>query len=504
MKLSRYTLKNIASAELTVPDASVFELPEKVLQFGTGVLLRGLPDYFIDKANRQGIFNGRIVVVKSTRQGDLSQFDRQDGMYTLCVRSSEGRKEEAENIIVSSISRVLDAKKEWDAVLECAHSQQMQFIISNTTEVGIELVHDNIRQHPPQSYPGKLLSFLYERFKAFGGSPHSGMVILATELIPNNGEKLESIVLELAHLNSLEDSFIDWLECCNFFCNTLVDRIVTAHGAGENQKGLEAFLGYEDPLLIVAEKHRLWAIEANEDVAQKLTFAQVDEGIVLQPDIQAYSDLKLRLLNGAHTFSGALSLLAGLETVSQSMQHPLMSAYIRQLMHDEIAPAIPSYIPRARVDAFTKRVLERFSNDAIRHAWRNICQHFSQKMKERNVPVLKQHYLHTAEVPQLMSLGFAAHILYMKCTKVDGNYVGEMQGKGYVVQDERTLFYAKAWAKGNPAQAVHTVLCDEAFWGINLSELPLFEETVIKHIDALLQGKVLQSIEQALQQAQTV
>ena len=32
-------------------------LPEKVLQFGTGVLLRGLCDYFIDKANKQGARN---------------------------------------------------------------------------------------------------------------------------------------------------------------------------------------------------------------------------------------------------------------------------------------------------------------------------------------------------------------------------------------------------------------------------------------------------------------
>ena len=49
---------------LVVPGQDVLQLPEKVLQFGTGVLLRGLPDYFIDKANRQGIFNGRVVVVK--------------------------------------------------------------------------------------------------------------------------------------------------------------------------------------------------------------------------------------------------------------------------------------------------------------------------------------------------------------------------------------------------------------------------------------------------------
>ena len=65
---------------------ALFDLPEKVLQFGTGVLLRGLPDYFIDKANRQGIFNGRIVVVKSTSGGDTAAFEKQDGLYTLCIR----------------------------------------------------------------------------------------------------------------------------------------------------------------------------------------------------------------------------------------------------------------------------------------------------------------------------------------------------------------------------------------------------------------------------------
>ena len=61
MILSRYTVKNISNPSIAVPDEAMFELPEKVLQFGTGVLLRGLPDYFIDKANRQGIFNGRVV-----------------------------------------------------------------------------------------------------------------------------------------------------------------------------------------------------------------------------------------------------------------------------------------------------------------------------------------------------------------------------------------------------------------------------------------------------------
>ena len=189
MILSRYTVKNIGNPSIAVPDEAMFELPEKVLQFGTGVLLRGLPDYFIDKANRQGIFNGRVVVVKSTSQGDSSAFEKQDGLYTLCVRGVQQGEVVEENIINASISRVLSAQTQWEQILECAHSSHLQVIISNTTEVGIQLVNDDIRRHPPVSYPGKLLAFLYERFRAFEGSSSSGLVIVPTELIPDNGKK---------------------------------------------------------------------------------------------------------------------------------------------------------------------------------------------------------------------------------------------------------------------------------------------------------------------------
>ena len=64
-------------------------LPEKVLQFGTGVLLRGLPDYFINKANNQQLFNGSIVVVKSTSNGGTDAFKQQEGVFTQIERGYE-------------------------------------------------------------------------------------------------------------------------------------------------------------------------------------------------------------------------------------------------------------------------------------------------------------------------------------------------------------------------------------------------------------------------------
>src|SRR5688572_29342143 len=123
MQLSKQTIKNISPQPgLIIPDEKLFALPEKVLQFGTGVLLRGLPDYFIDKANRKGIFNGRIVVIKSTDHGGTDAFLQQNGLYTLCIKGVEGGKKIEETIITSSISRVLSARENWADILECAHN----------------------------------------------------------------------------------------------------------------------------------------------------------------------------------------------------------------------------------------------------------------------------------------------------------------------------------------------------------------------------------------------
>src|SRR5664279_1122811 len=107
--LSKNNLQKIALPGDQLPGENIFSLPEKVLQFGAGVLLRALPDYIIDRANKKGLFNGRVVLVKSTDSGDAGLFQKQDGLYTVCIRGiDEGEKVE-ENHIISSVSRILSA-----------------------------------------------------------------------------------------------------------------------------------------------------------------------------------------------------------------------------------------------------------------------------------------------------------------------------------------------------------------------------------------------------------
>ena len=465
------------------------------MQFGTGVLLRGLPDYFIDKANRKGIFNGRIVVVKSTGNGDANEFTRQDGLYTVCVRGIEDGIDVKENIINASISRVLSATSEWDQILECAHNPNLQIIISNTTEVGIQLLNEPIKKHPPVSFPGKLLAFLYERYAAFGGSEQSGMIIIPTELIPDNGKKLEWIVLELAHLNGLEAPFIEWLEQKNKFCSSLVDRIVPGRPDKKIHNELENELGYKDDLLTMAEAYKLWAIEGDERIKQILAFAQADEGVVVTPDINLHRELKLRLLNGTHTLSVAPAILAGFDTVKQAMDDEILSVFISDLMLNELAPSIPFSINSQVALSFGSKVLDRFRNPHIQHHWNNIAMQISAKMKLRNIPILMRHYEENDSAPQRFAIGFAAYIIYMKAVKEEnGVYYGERNGQLYLIQDDSTEVFYKRWINFEGEALVRDVLKDKVFWGEDLSVLPGFLNAVTDKLSMIVNGEVKEAI----------
>src|SRR6201999_1125573 len=170
---------------------------------------------------------------------------------------------------------------------------KMRIVISNTTEVGIQLVEDDIRRQPPASFPGKLLAFLYERYKTFKGSPASGMVIVPTELIVDNGKKLAGIVKELIKMNSLEADFLLWVEKHCHFCSSLVDRIVPGKPDAASLQQLTHDLGYTDDLLSISEVYRLWAIEGDEKVSDVLSFAAADAGVIIARDIEIYRELKL-------------------------------------------------------------------------------------------------------------------------------------------------------------------------------------------------------------------
>lgn len=488
MQLSRKILAQINDQQVAVPADHLFSLPEKVLQFGTGVLLRGLPDYFIDRANKTGVFNGRIVVIKSTANGGTDAFAKQNGLYTLLERGVDNGERSERTVINASISRVLSAATEWGTILQCAVDPSIQVIISNTTEVGITLLESDATTERPVSFPGRLLDILLARYKAFNGSNESGMVIIPTELVPDNGTKLKNIVLTLASLKGLSSETVDWLANANDFCNSLVDCIVPGKlSAGEN-KAAEKELGYEDQLMIMSEPYRLWAIETKRERTKEiLSFSQTDEGVIISPDINKFRELKLRLLNGTHTFSCALAHLAGFTTVKEAMQHADFAAFISGLMTEEIAPLVVSEeISSEEAMVFAAQVADRFKNPFIEHLWLSISMQYTSKMAMRTVPLLEKYYELYGHVPELMTAGFAAFIIFMHTEKNEaGEFYGQWNGKKYQVQDDKAALLQKKWEQGDTENVIDSILKDPAVFGRDLSIYPGFAATVNRYVSLL-------------------
>lgn len=473
---------------------SLLALPEKVIQFGTGVLLRALPDYFIDRANKRGVFNGRIIMVKSTDTGSIAAFKQQDGIYTHLIRGLVNGKQEEAVVINTAISRVLTTNAEWPRVLDCAGQPELQVVISNTTEVGIRYIPEKVFSGVPVSYPGKLLAFLYQRYTVFRGDDSKGMVIIPTELVPDNGTLLHKILVQLGHYNQLPAPFFEWLEKANTFCNSLVDRIVPGKLPAAEQDLLEQQLGYHDALMIMSESYRLWAIETDQPrVREVLSFADLDEGVLLAPDIYPYRELKLRILNGSHTFSCGLAYLAGFETVREAMANPHFERFVHQLMTGDIVPCLPdARITLADATAFAQQTLDRFRNPFLAHRWLNITLQYSSKMKMRNVPLLQRAGSHFPRIPEAMCLGFAAFLLFMKARQEpEGGYFGFKGNQPYPVQDDHAGYFAAKWASLPLPEFTESVLQDTELWGTDLTLLPGFLQRVNVKLQELLSSGAL-------------
>lgn len=463
-----------------LPKQEVFSYPEKVLQFGTGVLLRGLCDYYIDKANRQGIFKGRVVLVKSTDRPGADAFTEQDGLFTHCIKGIDNGKAIEETVVNASISRTLTAATEWNAILELAQSADMQVIISNTTEVGIQYVaNDPISGGSPKSFPAKLLAFLVARFDHFKGSGESGMVIVPTELIINNGDALKDIVLKLAADHQLPAAFITWLNTHNHFCNSLVDRIVPGAPDAQTNAAICADLGYTDKNLIISEVYSLWAIQGGSRVKDVLSFAKADAGVVIAEDIEIYRELKLRLLNGTHTLMCGMSYLLGFRLVKDVMANGYLSKLVMNLMLSELALAIPYKMDFKVADRFGRSVLDRFRNPFINHKLIDITVQYTTKMRMRNVPLLVNYYQEFGKAPELFAMGFAAYLQFMHAVKEEnGKYFGDSNGELYPINCDYAGYFYEAWKDFD----LKKILADTSLWGADLSALPGFEQAVQKYV----------------------
>ena len=246
------------------------------------------------------MFRGSVVVVPSMTPAMVPRLNRQDGAYTQLARGLENGQLVEEEGIVTSISRGIDPTSQFDEYLECAHSPDLRFILSNATEAGIVYrAEDKQSDRPPLSFPAKLTRLLIERYKACDGDVTRGFVILPCELIERNGDTLKKTVLQTAANWKLDAGMIEWIGKANVFTNTLVDRIVTGFPEDEIE-ALWQKAGYVDELFNTSEIFHLWVIEGPAELAKELPLREAGFNVIFTDDMKPYRDRKV-----AHPERGA-------------------------------------------------------------------------------------------------------------------------------------------------------------------------------------------------------
>ena len=378
---------------------------ETVIQFDEGGFLRGFVDYFFQKLKDKGMFDGSVVVVQPIEKGMCEMLEKQGCEYNLFLRGIDNGEVVDEHTHINVISRCVNPYTDNEAYMKLAENPDFRFIVSNTTEAGIEFVPDNkFEDKPAKSFPGKLTQLLYKRYQL----GLKGFIVLSCELIDHNGEELEKCCLQYADLWNLGEEFKTWLKSENDFCSTLVDRIVTGFPRDEHAALCER-IGEQDNMMDTAEIFHLWVIQGDHE--DELPLKKAGYNVVWTDNVDPYKKRKVRILNGAHTSMVLGAHLYGLETVGECLKDEKVSALLKKCIFDEIIPTIGDTEDNRK---FGAAVLERFSNPFIKHLLLSIALNSVSKFKARVLPTILEYTEKFGSYPRGLTFSLAALIAFYR------------------------------------------------------------------------------------------
>ncbi|MDA3852663.1 MAG: tagaturonate reductase [Bacteroidales bacterium] len=455
--------------------------PERILQFGEGNFLRAFVDWMVKRMNQKCDFDSGVVIVQPIEHGMADMINKQEGLYHLILQGIDKGKPIREIELIDSVSRAINPYADYADYKQLVLSPDLRFVISNTTEAGIAWDEsDTLEQEPQKSFPGKMTALLYERFKAFDGADDKGLIIICCELIDRNADFLKKYVLQHAEQWNLEEGFVQWVNTACAFCNTLVDRIVPGFPK-DNIKAIQQEIGYEDNLVVVGEYFHLWVIEAPQWVEDEFPAIKAGLNVQFVDDMTRFRDQKVRVLNGAHTGTFALSLLYGVETVKEAIEHEKIGAFMHQMLGQEILKTIAG--DEAELEVFVEKILERFYNPYVRHEWKSIALNSMSKWQTRNLCSLIDYVEKEKDLPSCLVFSLATLSVY---------YRGEYKGETIVLQDDQASidFMKKVWANfdlnKDYSVLATAILAYEELWGRDLNQLNGLSEKLAQFIESIL------------------
>lgn len=445
------------------------KLPIKVVQFGEGNFLRAFVDYAFQKLNKEINFNGGVAMVQPLENGMVNLINAQDGLYTLFMNGIKKGEKIQEIELITNVVQGINPYKEYDDFITLAKEEELQFIISNTTEAGIEYIDtDKPDMRPPVAFPARLTVLLHERFQHFNGDNSKGLTIIPCELINYNADTLKEIILKYCDLWGYKATFKTWLlKACSFH-NTLVDRIVPGYPKNEIEE-YNSKLDYQDNLIVTAEPFFLWVIEGGDDLRAKLPFHKTNLNVKIVDDMQPFRTLKVRILNGTHTAMVPFSLLYGNETVKQTVDGDFTGKFVDSII-SEINGTLP--FDKNEVLVYSGEVMDRFKNPFIKHLLSDIALNSISKFKVRVLPSLLQFYYDHKQLPTNLTFSFACLIQF---------YKGTWNGKALPIKDTPEIVeeFNAAWQLADLELVVNKILSNEDFWGEDLTKIDNLNQDIV-------------------------
>lgn len=434
--------------------------PVKILQFGEGNFLRAFVDWILQDLNDKGVINANVAVVQPMPMGRVADLAKQDGLYTLCLDGIDKGEQVQSRQIIDVIGDFINPFEQYDKFLGYGANEELEIVISNTTEAGIALDEtDTDLTKCPKSFPGKLLALLKARYDKFNGDMSKGLAIIPCELIDHNGDELKRILVELAKINKMDDAFINWMTTANHYTSTLVDRIVPGYPR-DNAAEICEKMGFQDNNIVKGEIFHLWVLQKEPFIQSKLPADKSGLNVIFADDITPYKQRKVKILNGSHTAMVPVAYLSGIDTVRESVSDPDVGKFVQELVNEEIKPTID--LPKDQMDAFANSVIERFMNPFIRHELMSIALNSTTKFKTRLLQTYDDYRAKFGKSPRHILFSFASLCVFYKGKRGDEDIK--------LADDQKYLdFWKQLWTKTDYTDIAKTALCQKDIWERDLS-----------------------------------
>ncbi|MDM2974458.1 mannitol dehydrogenase family protein [Citrobacter sp. CK198] len=466
-------MKTIASAPLPegvlTPRYDRQQLQTRIVHFGFGAFHRAHQALLTDRVlNAQGGDWGICEISLFSGDRLMGQLREQNHLYTVLEKGANGNQA----IIVGAVKECLNAKLDsLAAIIEKFCEPQVAIVSLTITEKGYcidpatgsldvsnpRIIHD--MQHPtePHSAPGILVEALHRR-RERGLSPFT---VLSCDNIPDNGHVVKNAVLGMAEKRAAE--LAAWIQQHVSFPGTMVDRIVPA-ATEESLDEITRELGVADPCAISCEPFIQWVIEDNF-VAGRPQWEVA--GVQMVDDVLPWEQMKLRMLNGSHSFLAYLGYLAGFQHISDCMQDSAFREAAYRLMMNEQAPTLR--ITNVDLSRYAASLIERFANPALKHRTWQIAMDGSQKLPQRMLEGIREHLTRGSDWP-LLALGVAGWMRYVSGVNDAGATID--------IRDPLSEKIRLLVESSSDAERVSALLSLQEVFGTDLVKNPLFVQAI--------------------------